>query len=146
MKITIIDKEPDEADEIIVKCSSLDEGLVRFINTFKSTKNGRISFYKDDRIVFLKIEEIYYFDYVDHKVFAYTKDEVFQCRLKLYELEDLLKSSDFFRASKSVLVNLKRLKSLSPAFGGRFEALLDNGYKIIISRMYVQDLKDKLEF
>jgi len=37
-----------------------------------------------------------------------------------------------------------KVKSLSPAFGGRFEAVLDNGEKTIISRQYVPVLKERL--
>ena len=50
----------------------------------------------------------------------------------------------FFRANKAVIVNLNKIKSLSPAFGGRFEAVLKNGYKVIISRSYVPKLKELL--
>ena len=35
VKITIIDKKEDEEDEIIVKCSELDESLLELINSFK---------------------------------------------------------------------------------------------------------------
>lgn len=34
VKITIIDKKEDEEDEIIVKCSELDESLLELINSF----------------------------------------------------------------------------------------------------------------
>lgn len=49
-----------------------------------------------------------------------------------------------FRANKAVLVNLDKVVSVSPAFGGRFEATLKNDCKIIISRMYVPKFKEKL--
>ena len=52
--------------------------------------------------------------------------------------------SDYFRANKAVLVNLDKVVSVSPAFGGRFEATLKNDCKIIISRMYVPKFKEKL--
>ena len=44
----------------------------------------------------------------------------------------------------SGILNLDKIKSLSPAFGGRFEALLKNGEKTVISRQYVGVLKKKL--
>jgi DNA-binding LytR/AlgR family response regulator len=56
----------------------------------------------------------------------------------------VLANSDFLRISKSVIVNLSKIKSLSPALSGRFEAALDNGEKVIISRQYVGDLKKRL--
>lgn len=48
------------------------------------------------------------------------------------------------RASKSMVLNLNKIKHLSPAFGGRFEALLENDEKVIISRQYVPVLKERL--
>jgi DNA-binding LytR/AlgR family response regulator len=45
---------------------------------------------------------------------------------------------------KSVFVNLSKVRSLSPALSGRFEATLENGEKVIISRQYVGDLKKRL--
>lgn len=50
----------------------------------------------------------------------------------------------FVRVSKSVILNVNKIKSLAPAFGGRYEALLKNGEKIIISRQYVSSLKEVL--
>ena len=70
--------------------------------------------------------------------------EVYEVREKLYTLEKLLTGTAFMRASKSTILNLDKVKSLSPAFGGRFEAVLDNGEKTIISRQYVSVLKERL--
>ena len=89
-------------------------------------------------------QEIYYFETVDQKVFVYCKNEVYEIRSRIYELEEMLAGKDFFRASKSVLLNLNVIKSLSPAFNGRFEAVLKNGEHVIISRQYVSLLKEKL--
>ena len=50
MKITILEKEPGEEDEIIVKCGQLDEKLMRLINQFKSGGKGKMNFYKDSKI------------------------------------------------------------------------------------------------
>ena len=85
---------------------------------------------------------IYYFETVDNKVFACCKKEVYEVREKLYTLEGMLPVESFMRASKSAILNLNKVKSLSPAFGGRFEAVLDNGEKTIISRQYVPVLKE----
>lgn len=143
MKITILEKQPDEENEIIVKCDYIDENITKLLNQFK-TGRSKLSFYKDSQIILLDPNEILYFESVDDKVFAYTKDSVCESRLKLYMLEEELSKEDFFRANKAVIVNLNKLQSLSPAFGGRFEAVLKNGYKVIISRNYMTTLKEKL--
>lgn len=143
MKITILDKQKDEEDEIIVKCSELDESLLDLLNSFKKG-TAKLNFYQGSKIVFVDESDIYYFESVDNRVFAYTESEVYEIKLKLYELEEKYPHSDYFRANKAVLVNLDKIVSVSPAFGGRFEAILKNDCKIIISRMYVPKLKEKL--
>ncbi len=145
MKITILDKKPDEEDEIIVKCEFLDEGITRLLNQLKNG-NSKINFYKNNQIHLVEKNEVLYFESVDDKVFAYTLKEVFETKLKLYELEEILPERIFFRANKAVIVNIDKIESLSPAFSGRFEAILKNGYKVIISRNYVPKLKELLEF
>ena len=143
MKITIIDPAPDEEDEIIVKCRFIDNDLTQLLNQLKNG-SSQMNFLKNNKIVFVEKKDIFYFESVDDKVFAYTQDDVFETNLKLYELEQILYSKSFFRANKAVLVNLNKIKSLSPAFGGRFEAILKNDYKVIISRNYVPKLKELL--
>ena len=143
MKVTILEKKADEEDELIVKCDYLDESLTKLINQFKTGK-GKMNFYKDGKIVFVEPEEVLYFESVDDKVFAYTKESVYETKSKLYQLEEELPASIFFRANKAVIVNLDKIDSLTPVFGGRFEAVLENGYKVMISRNYLNTLKELL--
>lgn len=143
MKITILDKAPDEEDEIIIKCENLDDDIRLLIERIKNHKQ-KISFQKDSKIVFAELSDILYFESVDDKVFAYTADDVLETRLKLYQLEEDFLPQDFLRVNKAVIMNLNHVESLSPAFGGRFEAILKNGYRVIISRNYVPVLKKKL--
>lgn len=144
MKITILEKQPGDEDEIIVKCDYIDENISRLLNQFKTGGKSKLNFYKDSKIVLLEQSDILYFESVDDNVFAYTKDDVFETKSKLYQLEEELPSNTFFRASKAVILNIDKIDSLSPAFGGRFEAVLENGYKVIISRNYVNTLKELL--
>jgi len=143
MKITIIDKLPTEENEIIIKCDALDDNIVGLINSLKC-ENSKLPAFLEGEIVFLDYNEIFYFEAVDQKVFAYTKSHVYEVKKRLYELLEIVPFKDYIRISKSVIVNIKKLKRLSPALGGRFEALLMNGEKIIISRNYVPDFKERL--
>ncbi len=143
MKITILETKPDEEDEIIVKCSFLDEDLTLLLNQLKNG-SSKLNFNKDGKIILVEKKDILFFESVDDKVFAYTQDDALETKFKLYELEQILPAKTFFRANKAVIVNINKIKSLSPAFGGRFEAVLKNGYRVIISRNYVPKLKELL--
>lgn len=143
MKITIMEPEDGEEDEIIIRCRHLDRRLMRLIYAIKAGED-KITALHSGRYFQVAPEDIYYFEAVDSKVFLYLEKEVYETKRKLYELEDILQGTDFFRASKSSIVNLAKVKSLSPAFNGRFEALMRNGERVIISRQYVPLLKEKL--
>ena len=143
MKITIIDPAPGEEEELIVKCHAISDDVQRLIQKIKLGDN-KIVGYIAGGIHLLDTDAIYYFETVDNKVFAYCEKQVYEVKEKLYELENLLEMTSFMRISKSTILNLNKVKSLSPAFGGRFEATLDNGERMIISRQYVPVLKERL--
>lgn len=143
MKITIVEPKDGEEDEIIIRCRHLDKRLMKLIYSIKAGED-KITALHNGNYFQVAPEEIYYFEAVDNKVFLYLEKEVYETRRKLYELEELFQGTDFFRASKSCIVNLAKVKSLSPAFHGRFEALMKNGERVIISRQYVPVLKEKI--
>ncbi|MDE7002156.1 MAG: LytTR family transcriptional regulator DNA-binding domain-containing protein [Lachnospiraceae bacterium] len=143
MKITITEPGEGEEDEIIVRCRHMDQQLLKLIYAIKAGRE-RITALQNGDYFQVAPDEIYYFEAVDSKVFLYLEKEVYETKLKLYELEEIFRNTDFFRASKSCIVNLSKVKRLSPAFNGRFEALMRNGERVIISRQYVPVLKQKL--
>ena len=64
--------------------------------------------------------------------------------MRLYELENHLKNRSFFRASKAVIINLRRTKSIRPEIGARLLLTMDNGEKVIVSRQYSSNIKTAL--
>lgn len=144
MKITILAPEPGQEDEIIIRCHHLDDKLLAAIDTLK-TSTSKIPAFSEKGITMLLPKDIYYFESVDNKVFAYCEKQVYEVRKKLYELESELAATDFLRISKSAIVDLSKIRDLSPAFSGRLEARLRNGERIVISRQYVPALKKKLD-
>ncbi|MDE6365064.1 MAG: LytTR family transcriptional regulator DNA-binding domain-containing protein [Lachnospiraceae bacterium] len=143
MKITIIEPKDGDEDEIIIRCRQLDKRLLKLIYAIKAGEN-KITALQGSNYFQVEPEEIYYFEAVDNRVFLYLEKEVYETKRRLYELEEFFQDTDFFRASKSCIVNLAKVKSLSPAFNGRFEALMKNGERVMISRQYVPVLKEKL--
>ena len=108
------------------------------------TAKTELTGYLNDRIVRLNYQDVYYFESNENRVFAYYQEDVYEIRYKLYELEELFAPLDFVRCSKSMIVNMEKIEYLSPLFSGKLEAHLKNGEKIVISRQYVRNLKEKL--
>jgi len=140
----IIDQSPDQEEvEIIVKCALIDERLDKLIEMIRLYAFS-IAARKDGRTYSLRLEDVYYFESVDRKTFAYTKEDVYECDFRLYELEEQLAKTNFLRVGKAVILNVSVLKSVRALINGRMEAELTNGEKIVISRHYVAKLKKKL--
>ncbi len=143
MKITKEEIPYSQEEEILLRLHQITPQIAAFLEKIQSKDYQILASSKDNRFLWLKKEDIYYFDSVDDKVFLYAKKEVYSVKKKLYELEEELPSS-FLRSSKAQIVNLDKIERFAPAFSGRFQAWLDNGEKIIISRQYVPELKKKL--
>ena len=142
MKITIETPKPGKEDEVIIRCAEVDDKLMRLIYALR--EDERLTGYLEDKIVKLSLKDIYYFEAVDNKIFAYASEETYEIRRKLYELEQDFVHTDFLLISKSAIVNTSKIAYVKPIFNGRFEAKLKNGEKIIISRQYVAELKKKI--
>lgn len=142
LKIVIEEPQGFEEDQVIIKCHQMTSELIHIIALLKM-QNGLIG-YDGNKIHRIYLTEIYYIEVVDNKTFLYCKDKFYESKQKLYEIEECLVNSDLIRVSKSTILNLSKITSVSPALSGRFEATLSNGEKLIISRQYVRDLKKRL--
>ena len=142
MKITIENIPVENEPEIIIRCNEPDDSLLQLIYSIKSTYKKLIGI-TGLQMHIINPNDVFYFESVDNKVFIYCSKKVFESRLRLYEIEAEFENWNFFRASKSTIINIDKIKTVSPIFYGRFEALLLNGEKVFISRQYVPVLKKK---
>lgn len=140
MKI-IIEPNQNGEDEVIFRCHDMTPEMMRLVTALKAPRT--IIGYDDNKIVKVKVKDIYYCEVVDAHTFLYTAEKIYESKQRLYELEGSL-GLDFVRTSKSVIVNVEAIKSLRPALNGRYEMLLENDETIIISRAYVPLLKEYL--
>ncbi|MFJ3387616.1 LytTR family DNA-binding domain-containing protein [Lysinibacillus sp. NPDC086135] len=143
MKISIEEISQELEEEILIRCYEVDDEVYEIINKL-TTKDIILLGHQNDSIHRIKLHDIYYFEAVEGKVFIYCRDNVFEVKQKLYELEELCKGKNCFRASKSTILNITKISSVYPTISGRFEAVLDNGERAVISRQYVPVLKNML--
>lgn len=143
MKVSIEEIGREQEEEIIIRCHEVNDDILKLLNRFKREGTPLLG-YDDDSIHRLRLADVYYFEAVDNKVFIYCKDKVFESKQKLYELEAMCEGKKFFRASKSSIVNIARISFVRPSISGRFEAKLDNGESLEVSRQYVPVLKKML--
>ncbi len=143
MKIIIEDLKDGEEEEIIIRSNNIDDSILQMIYGVKMNAQKIVGLH-NGRMNMIEPKDVFYFESVDNKTFIYCEKQVYESKMKLYEIENQYENTDFFRSSKSTILNLSKIKNLSPAFNGRFEALLKNNEKVIISRQFVPVLKKKL--
>lgn len=144
MRIHIETVGKEKEERIVIECYEIREDISEIIDFVKS-KDTTLTAYMDSKVFYISLQDIYYIDTVDNKVFVYLEDSVYELKNKLYELESLYAVRSFFRCSKSVIINLMKIECIKPAMNSRFVAKLKNGEEVIISRKYVADLKKKLQ-
>ncbi len=143
MDVEIEQVGKDKNELVLIRCHAVTDE-VREIASFVRSRQGSLSGARDGRQYEIALPDIYYIESVDGKTFLYTKDQVYETAYRIYELEDRLKSGHFLRISKSMLLNLMKIRSIQPALNGRFAAVLQSGEEVIITRSYVKGLKAAL--
>lgn len=143
MKITIEEISREQEEEIVIRCHEADDEIYSIVKQLKSETLILLG-YQNERVHRIKLRDIYYFEAVDGKVFIYCRNDVYEVKHKLYELEELCSELSCFRASKSTVLNIAKISMVHPSLSGRFEAVLDNGERVVISRQYVPVLKNML--
>lgn len=99
---------------------------------------------KDEQVL-IKISDIYYFDYVDRRTFAYLRDEIYQVQESLAKLEVHLADEGFVRINKSNVVNIHHIQAIKPEVNMRVKAIMENKECLIINRSYKANFKSYLE-
>lgn len=146
MRVNIkIDANYEEPEALITTARMTDEvnRIVDFIS-HSDAVTTIISGIKNEKVELLEQAALIRIYAEDGKVFARTENDLYQLRLRLYELEERLDDSLFVRISNSEIVNLKKVKSLDLSFVGTICMELSNGDVSYVSRRYVTKIKKRL--
>lgn len=147
MKIRIEIDEGIAEDEVIIRCSGLTEEVTAVQKAVSDVVNAswRIPFYKGNTEYYLALDEILFFETDESGISAHTKNEMYQTKYKLYELEDILPGV-FMRVSKSTILNTRHIYSISRNLTASSVVAFEGTHKqVYVSRYYYKPLISKLE-
>lgn len=149
MKVTVRTgvKAPGEETEVVIYCDA-ENSEVQALKNFIRSMELKLLGMDGANTCQLRPEDIYYFETVDGKVFAYLEAKVWQIAKSLETLESELGNSwdaGFFRISKSCIVNLKHVKQLTSTMGNRILMRMENGEEVMVSRHYAKMLRAYLK-
>lgn len=88
MKVRIEIDENMSEDEIVIRCAQPDERVLKMKRAAESAEGDpEIAFFKDAVQFYPPLDSILFFETGEHNLNAHTSDDVFQVKMKLFELE-----------------------------------------------------------
>lgn len=130
-----------------------DERIISMLHRLKDTSDkknnedkaeyqkmrNKISLWKDDKIHIVDVNDIYYCEAMERYTHIFTKDEEYEIREGISEVEKTINYNIFFRSHRSYLVNLEKIEEIIPWFNNTYILKLNKGkYEITVSRSRVK--------
>ena len=144
MKIKLESAELPET-EVIIRGDVTSEEVVSLLQLLKKRNSGKLILYKEEEQYIMDADEIVYVEVSDNKVYAYTKQDTYEAKHKLYEIKELLGGRSFAQINKSVIVNINCVKSIQAEFSGNYRLKLKNRKEsLTISRKYFKEFRDRI--
>lgn len=137
----------DLEEEIVINSRLLTKDLKDLKKSIEELldKKETIVFYRNNKDYYLDLGDILFFETEAKIIYGHTKDEAYEVRYRLYELEDLLPRY-FVRVSKSTIVNVLKVISIDRSLASYSRLSFKDSYKTsYVSRRYYKDFKYILE-
>jgi two-component system LytT family response regulator len=121
----------------------------RFAALLEQLRSGakpsdRLVFKENGRVIFLRTELIDWVEADGNYVRLHAGSEAHYFRESVAALEAQLPAARFMRISRSVLVNLDRVKELQPLFYGDYVVILHDSSRLNLSRNYRKRIENLL--
>lgn len=145
MRIRIELDDSLEDVEVVIRTHQLTAEIERIQKVLTQTNRHSLIFYKGNSEFFLKLDDLLFFETDGSKIVGHTRDDVYDIKMKLYELEEYLPAY-FCRVSKSTIANAKAIYSLDRSLSGISRVTFYRTHKEVhVSRHYYHLLKEKLQ-
>ncbi len=135
-------KEGEES--ITIRYKEPNPTVERIIGILEGS-NGKLWGRTDSGSVSIDLSDILYLESVDDKLFAYTTETVARIEGSLVSFMNEVRDENFFRCSKSMIINIGKVRALKSLSSNRIDATMDGGEHIMISRRYAVDFRKLLK-
>ena len=142
-----IEIDRDLPKEIVIRTPEFDDECAAIQRAVEKaiSSSGEIALRGAHGETFVPYSDLFFFEAGDDRIYAHTSSEVFVCQMRLAELEEMTPRT-FCRASKSILVNTAKIRSITRSPTGVGEASFNGtDKKTYISRMYFKAVRDVIE-
>ncbi|MBS5939085.1 response regulator transcription factor [Clostridium sartagoforme] len=124
--------------------------LKKLENTYNNKKDNshinfisnKINLWKNEKIIVVDINDIYYCVAQERITYVFTKDEKYSVNLCISDFYEKLPNDIFFKCHRSYIVNINKIKEIIPWFNNTYNLKLqDIDYEVPVSRSNVKVFK-----
>jgi DNA-binding LytR/AlgR family response regulator len=138
-----LDRAVDKASRQLEKKTDFNKHLDGLLKTLTEQKHflDRIAVKTQSRILVIDVGDIDTLNSDSGQVAISSGDKNYLTNYTLNELENRLDPEKFFRAHRSAIVNLTKIREIIPWFAGSYKIKLTTGAEVELSRIQAAELK-----
>lgn len=111
-------------------------------NSPKNSISNKINLWKNEKIIVVDINDIYYCVARERITYVFTKDEEYSVNLCISDFYEKLPKDIFFKSHRSYIVNINKIREIIPWFNSTYNLKLqDIDYEVPVSRSNVKEFK-----
>ena len=133
-----------EEERVVFEYVQKTKELVDIIDYIEAKEKLVTVFGKKKEIKQIRVNDILYFEALGEHVYVQTRDQMYEVKMRLYQVEEMLAKHKMFRISKSVLINFRHVISVRPASNSRMYVKMSNEEELLISRKYARKVMDNI--
>lgn len=125
---------------MLKKLESIDNNKKN--NFPKNIISNKINLWKNEKIIVVDINDIYYCVANERITCVFTKDEEYSVNLCISDFYEKLPKDVFFKSHRSYIVNINKIREIIPWFNSTYNLKLqDIDYEVPVSRSNVKEFK-----
>ena len=125
---------------MLKKLESVDNNIKN--NSPKTSISNKINLWKNEKIIVVDINDIYYCVARERITCVFTKNEEYSVNLSISDFYEKLPKDIFFNCHRSYIVNINKIREIIPWFNSTYNLKLqDIDYEVPVSRSNVKEFK-----
>jgi DNA-binding LytR/AlgR family response regulator len=143
-----LDRAIEKATQELSKKADFTTKIDALFQTLNKQKRylERVAVRHEGRIFVIPVNEIDWIGAEEGSIYLHIKDGRYLTNYTLDEFDSSLSPRTFFRAHRSAILNLTKVKEIIPWFAGSYQARLSSGVEIDISRNRVKELRQIIDW
>jgi DNA-binding LytR/AlgR family response regulator len=143
-----LDRAIEKANQELSKKTDFTAKIDALFQTLNKQKRylERVAVRHEGRIMVTPVTDIDWIGAEEGTIYIHTKDQRYLVNYTLDEFDSRLSPRTFFRAHRSAIINLNRVKEIIPWFAGSYRVRLSSGVEIDVSRSRVKELKKIIDW